>query len=323
MKAAWLLLLLQICHPDHYQEAVEMGYTNQQYRTKLAAEDLSNHQFRFVKLNTAGTHVEACDGIGEMAYGVLQNTPTTGEPALIAAINDGGKMGVVVSGTVNDGNPVLVNASGQGTTGEYGQILGHWDGDYTNGDIGYFSAGYAGQTPYKIAVLGDSITADPNGYTATPWSALLATATGWQIDNFAVPGDKIADQAAIYTASVQGQGYTHLIIHVGVNDIVPAPGTDGTALAAACNAIGTTENIFRLEVLPFGNYSFDANDEALTLDYNSKLDNVYPMYSFAGEPLSTFDLLAAYDSGDGLHPNTAYHIAAAARIQNFILNPLY
>ena len=75
---------------------------------------------------------------------------------------------------------------------------------------------------------------------------------------------------------------------------------------------------------PFGDYSFwSAAREAQALAYNvlvaglaSSDDNVYllDVFDVMNDP-GTFDILAAYDSGDGLHPSSAGSAALAAALE--------
>jgi len=60
-----------------------MAVTNDSdYRTKIAGEDLSSSQYMFVEL-VSQTNVELADAISDKCYGVLQNAPTAGKPAVI------------------------------------------------------------------------------------------------------------------------------------------------------------------------------------------------------------------------------------------------
>lgn len=53
--------------------------------TRVAAADLSGHQFRFVKLDANG-EVVAISGATDLPYGVLQNDPGTGEAAELVLV---------------------------------------------------------------------------------------------------------------------------------------------------------------------------------------------------------------------------------------------
>lgn len=74
---------------------------------RLAGADLSNAQFCFVKLNSAGAVVLA--GAGEAAYGVLQNKPADGQVCTIAIF---GETKVKCGGIITGGGIVASGASG-------------------------------------------------------------------------------------------------------------------------------------------------------------------------------------------------------------------
>ena len=61
-----------------------MGTIGQgEFRSKLASADLSDYQYRFVKLSTTDDTVTYNDSSATRPYGVLQNAPESGEVAVV------------------------------------------------------------------------------------------------------------------------------------------------------------------------------------------------------------------------------------------------
>jgi len=58
------------------------SHSDSDYISKIAGEDLSSSQYRFVEL-VSKTNVELADAITDKVYGVLQNAPTAGMEAVI------------------------------------------------------------------------------------------------------------------------------------------------------------------------------------------------------------------------------------------------
>lgn len=79
--------------------------------TYVAGEDLSSHQYRFVKLNTSGLLVASGDG--EVAVGVLQNAPESGQDATVMI---DGVSKVVLGGNVTAGDNIGSDALGEAVT---------------------------------------------------------------------------------------------------------------------------------------------------------------------------------------------------------------
>ena len=53
-----------------------------EFRSKIAAEDMTSAQYRFVVLNSSN-QVELADNVTDVCYGILQNTPYTNEVASV------------------------------------------------------------------------------------------------------------------------------------------------------------------------------------------------------------------------------------------------
>lgn len=77
-----------------------------------AAADLSTHQFKFVKITAVNT-VNVCAAVTDIPIGVLQNTPTAGQPAEITAI---GVTKVSSDAAIAAGDTIGTSADGQAQT---------------------------------------------------------------------------------------------------------------------------------------------------------------------------------------------------------------
>jgi len=75
----------------------------------VAAEDLTAHQFRFVKV-TAENAVSKCTVAGEVVDGVLENKANTGQPAVVSV---SGSTKVELGDTVSAGELVMTDSSGR------------------------------------------------------------------------------------------------------------------------------------------------------------------------------------------------------------------
>jgi len=87
-----------------------MAFEAPAYRvpTLVAAADLSDYQFHFVKLTDENT-INVCDAITDVPIGVLQNDPDEGEAAEVVAI---GVTKLVTEENLTAGQLVSTNANG-------------------------------------------------------------------------------------------------------------------------------------------------------------------------------------------------------------------
>lgn len=85
---------------------------NTQLISQLAAADLSTKQYYFVE-ETAAKTVNTTNAITDIALGVLQNKPTTGQAASVAV---GGTTKVVAGAAIAAGAKVAPMASGKAQT---------------------------------------------------------------------------------------------------------------------------------------------------------------------------------------------------------------
>lgn len=106
--------------------------------SRVAGEDLSSAQYKFVKLDNGDGTVKAVDGATDRPFGVLQNDPESGEIAEITIV---GGTKVNAGGTASVGQPLFANASanavtlGVGTTGSAAYLVGTFVEDAAAGAI--------------------------------------------------------------------------------------------------------------------------------------------------------------------------------------------
>jgi hypothetical protein len=106
--------------------------------SRVAGEDLSSAQYKFVKLDNGDGTVKAVDGATDRPFGVLQNDPESGEIAEITIV---GGTKVEAGGTASVGQPLFSNASavavtlGVGTTGSAAYLVGTFVEDAASGAI--------------------------------------------------------------------------------------------------------------------------------------------------------------------------------------------
>lgn len=121
-----------------------------------------------------------------------------------------------------------------------------------------------------------------------------------------------------YAASLDAYNYTFTIIQGGVNDINGGQTVAQTqvslgAMVTSAKAKGL--KIVICNVAPWKNsVAWSAGEQTITDDYNSWLSTAYTddpevevadIYAALEDPGAADEMLAAYDSGDGLHPNVA------------------
>lgn len=77
--------------------------------TLTASADLSSKQYYFVKISGSGT-VTVCSGATDRPIGVLQNKPTSGQPAEIVVV---GHTKISCDAALTAGNAIGTSADGQ------------------------------------------------------------------------------------------------------------------------------------------------------------------------------------------------------------------
>ncbi len=85
-----------------------------------AAEDLSNYQYHFVKVNTSG-RVRLPDSGGELPDGVLQNAPASGEEATVRIL---GISKIVASAALDEGTFIKAEYVGAADAGKAADASG-------------------------------------------------------------------------------------------------------------------------------------------------------------------------------------------------------
>jgi hypothetical protein len=141
------------------------GEANLSCRTIEAGADLSALQYCFVKMSSG--KAVSCDTAGEMAIGVLQNNPTSGEMAVIAvsgktyvkagaAIAQGAKVATKNNGRADDLFAVaVVNTSDAGGASDpviASYVMGWmWEAAAANGDLKLMELVPMGAVPSTVA----------------------------------------------------------------------------------------------------------------------------------------------------------------------------
>jgi len=106
--------------------------------SRVAGADLSSSQYKFVKLDNGTGNVVAVDGATDRPFGVLQNTPTSGQIAEVTVV---GGTKVNAGGSASVGQPLFANASANavtlavGTTGSAAYLVGTFVEDAAAGAI--------------------------------------------------------------------------------------------------------------------------------------------------------------------------------------------
>ena len=157
--------------------------------------------------------------------------------------------------------------------------------------------------------IGDSLTSGSGGVATWP-SKLQADAPTVKFANRAASSNTAAQTLAQWRA---GGVPSKVFVLTGVNDI--AVGTTAATAFASMSTIYSEAAALGVEViamptLPFGNAaSWSAADQtelllledSIIADVN--VDVLVNFYDLMGQPGTPEDLAAAYDNGDGVHPN--------------------
>lgn len=77
--------------------------------TLVAAADLSTKQFYFVKIDSSGK-AALCSGATDKPIGVLQNTPASGQEAVVTVV---GGTKVIASASLDEGTAIGTTAAGK------------------------------------------------------------------------------------------------------------------------------------------------------------------------------------------------------------------
>lgn len=165
--------------------------------------------------------------------------------------------------------------------------------------------------PFFVVCEGDSIT---SGATYPTWPNALGLASGFDLVNTAVSGDSLPAMRTRFDG-YKGNGYTHFMLLGGVNDLaadraLSSIQADLTYLWSTAAALGMT--VVAMTVTPWsGSANWNASRQTATETLNTwiraqALASGYALvdgYTLLGDGAGA--LLAAYDSGDHIHPNAA------------------
>lgn len=86
-----------------------------------AGADLRTHQYKFVKLNSAG-QVVLCATLGERPFGVLQNKPKLGQSAAVRT-SGVSKVLVAASQSIDEGTPLGTDANARAVAAATGNTI--------------------------------------------------------------------------------------------------------------------------------------------------------------------------------------------------------
>lgn len=188
-------------------------------------------------------------------------------------------------------------------------------------------------------IVGDSITDDASVHTGLQgnWPYHLASWPDFQFNNLGTVSDKlIVNIEPTFAADVAAKeaNANIAIIQGGVNDI-QAAATAANMWTATSSMITTAKaagmSVVVINVMPWKNaVSWSVGEQTVTDDYNALLAaneissgfTLVDAYTALEDPANADELLPAYDSGDGLHPNSTGGAAIAA-VVDVALAPLY
>jgi lysophospholipase L1-like esterase len=202
-------------------------------------------------------------------------------------------------------------------------------------------------TAPTIILIGDSqIAGHPLHYSfiettnttslTVPIPYHLGVLTGWSFQNMGIGSQTTTTIEARFNADVVALKPTRVVIEGGANDI---PGNDKTnfiakwtSMLAAAQASSDIQRIFVLLMAPA---TADSNANHQTMDdWNASLVTLVASYSKArvvnassyvgqfrvgGDAGNLWDIQAAYDSGDGVHFNSAGYTQIAQAIYDVLL----
>lgn len=164
-----------------------------------------------------------------------------------------------------------------------------------------------------MGAFGDSISTAPS--YADPLAQLLHVGYGEQ----AIGGYKTSDLIAYLKPSMT-ERYSDSVLLCGINDVIQSVSA-ATIEANLTLLIAQLNNPVVVCLLPFGNYSgWTSGKEAVRVAVNTWIKANVAHYVDAESVMGDLStpsqpvLKAAYDSGDGLHPNDAGNTALAGAI---------
>lgn len=231
--------------------------------------------------------------------------------------------GVVGTGGATNFQIRLVKDIGTGTGPTTSYAGDNTSGIYVWG--GNFKANGHALTPYNIATEGDSIS------VSTRWPVFLGMPAYATLTVNAVAGTTTVDMRTRYDLYKAG-GQTHFIGLMGINDIrldVPIATTQANLAYMWSDARARGMIVVIMTTTPFhgDGTTWTTTRNATQLVLNDWIrayaaTNNYLLidtYALMGDPANPTFLLAAYDSGDGIHPNPAGSNVIANAVRQKVL----
>jgi lysophospholipase L1-like esterase len=184
----------------------------------------------------------------------------------------------------------------------------------------------------QTACLGDSLTSASPGYVDT-LRTMFGDDSSCSVSfvNHGVGGEAIGQMRTRWDANIEGRGYRALVLMGGVNDLRVASAGAAAAIwpnftAIYDEALAAGMRIVACTVAPFGNHAhWSSTRQTELVALNGMIANYVTQHpqemalvdgnALLRTPGTPEDLLAAYDSGDGLHWNTAGHDVFAAAVE--------
>ena len=159
------------------------------------------------------------------------------------------------------------------------------------------------------SIFGDSFSNGPNDLGWSMDTRILATCA-----QLGGAGDSLGTIATTMLAATPISGERYVVLQGGVNNITGAATDPNTAMRAAMTTMTDEAVVLGLDyvvvnIAPFkGHASWNADRHTWSLSYNAWLlstygDKVVDMFTVLADPDDTEQLLAAYNSGDDLHPS--------------------
>ena len=155
----------------------------------------------------------------------------------------------------------------------------------------------------------------------------LGTLASISVDNFGVSGSKTADCAARWASEIRGHGYRTLIWSCAVNDV--ANGISGATALANATAVWNQAKadglkVIITEVMPWKNSAGWTTGTQTESDVYSTGAQTWASgnggvfiatrATMGGQGGDTNVILAAYDSGDHIHPTIAGQLQLATLV---------